>query len=176
MLSGKGDMQTFWVKMNRRSAGRSCSYSSDESLGFESTEGHSDVLSEETLRLVDWNVEILTKTLKQIIARREVLGIHREHIPRDMELEQADDTDVRHRVNEVMDLPPFDNRLTNLSAKANAVKLSAAVLEQLYSFFMEIAKLYNDNPFHNFSHGKWSLMSQHLLTRYLIQLVMLWFV
>jgi hypothetical protein len=158
VIPGKGDMQTYWLGINRPGSVTGTHSSSDDSFGkelilVESPPKGSGVLSGETLRLIDWNVDILTKALKQIIARRDVLGIKRENIPRDMELEQSDDTDVRHRVAEVMDLPPFDHRLASLSAKANNVQLPAAVEEQLHLFVEEVANLYNDNPFHNFTHG-----------------------
>jgi hypothetical protein len=156
-------MQTYWLGVNRgpgsvtgHSTGTHSS--SDDSFGkemmfLEQPQKDTEKLSNESLRLIDWNVDLLSKVLKQIIARREVLGIKRETVPRDVELKQGDDMDVRHRVAEVMDLPPFDHRLASLSAKAQRVKLPAAVEEQLHLFVVEVAKLYNDNPFHNFSHG-----------------------
>jgi hypothetical protein len=157
-------MNTYWLGVNRgpgsvsfstgtHSSASEGSYGKQEMILPETPQRGTGVLSTESSRLVDWNVEILTKVLKQIIARREVLGVQRESLPREMELEQSDDTDVRHRVAEVMDLPPFDHRLASLSAKANSIKLPAAVEAQLHLFVEEVAKLYNDNPFHNFSHG-----------------------
>jgi hypothetical protein len=139
VISGKGDMNTYWLGVNRgpgsvtgfstgtHSSASEGSYVKQEMILPETPRRDTGVLSTESSRLVDWNVEILTKVLKQIIARREVLGVQRESLPREMELEQSDDTDVRHRV--------------------------AEVEEQLHLFVEEVAKLYNDNPFHNFSHG-----------------------
>lgn len=176
-LTGKGEMQTYWLGINRGpgssvSGFSTHSGSSDESVveqtfSLESIQDPIDraELDSQVLRLIDWNVELLKTPLKNIIARREVLKMKRGHIPRNLELGLSSDTDISHKVAEVMDLPPFDPRLASLSEKAEKVELTAEVETQLKEFVTEIAKMYNNNSFHNFSHGKRHVLYSICLTR-----------
>ena len=53
---------------------------------------------------------------------------------------------------EIVELPRFDRRAAKRQLEnVDDVELSTVVVEQLKEYITEVAKMYNDNPFHNVS-------------------------
>jgi len=167
---GKGVLQTYFIEPGSRpgasNASTVSSIMSEDDDDFEE-------LDEKTRRLVDWNVEIMTKLIKQIVARREA----RSSISFNMWLtkglpgrlsrassamnlvEQPKAGTVIDEVQEVVELPAFDPRL-NLNARdPTTIELSAMVLTQLREYVSLIALMYKNNPFHCFEHASHVTMS-----------------
>ena len=103
-------------------------------------------------RLVAWNTELLLQLLKHIVARRDA-GTARKIMPAAltaMAKNIASDGMVVDEVTEIIQLPDFDERLSNKKIDANSVILGQDVIAQTRRFVSLIASMYRDNPFHNF--------------------------
>jgi 3'5'-cyclic nucleotide phosphodiesterase/Adenylate and Guanylate cyclase catalytic domain len=138
-------------------------------------------------RLVSWNVELLVRILKQIIAtRRIVAAINKANNPIDLfafrrEAEPNDtvtDVDVDkfnetlqgrtviNEVVEIIDMPDFDARTDVEHLDFESIEICPMVRSEINSFVTTIAALYRDNPFHNFEHASHVTMSvSKLLSR-----------
>lgn len=147
---GKGVMPSWFVEPSSHGASSTCS--SVESLGdFEG-----DELDPKTMRLIEWNVQIMSKMIKQIIARREAW----RSIPRGRRSVNGNKYNggisgqacgtVLEEVQEVVELPEFDPRLVVNQQDPNSIELSPEVMVQLHEFVSMIALMYKRNPFHNF--------------------------
>ena len=167
---GKGELQTYWLEIKRDN-----NMSGNMSLESESESDYSDfteedslaedidgeiVLDERSQRLVDWTVDQLSRLLKQIAARRQLLGLVADpDIAEKQVLDFSDGGTVIDEVEDVVELLPFDPKATNLDALVDNITLSAEVVSQLRDFVATIATLHNDNQFHNLSHATHVTMS-----------------
>ena len=181
---GKGEMTTYWMKVEATSQDRATSTrhttSSDASMSGDDdaplrasgsrVDGgtRSDRSGGKLDRLVDWNTEVLARLLREVVAHREASSSTREAPPsleRLDELERssagAGATCPSDEVQEIVALPAFDAAAVWSEADAAAsVVLGEAVEMQLRSFVRTIAALYRDvNPFHNFEHASHVTMS-----------------
>ena len=119
-------------------------------------------------RLVKWNVDVLTRLLKQIVARRNAIGNRRNY---DLMLTRAEGElrkkfMVLDEVVEIIPLPGFDQRIYRKQEDPNSIILPEPVVEQMKLYVSSIAMLYRDNAFHNFEHASHVTMSvSKLLSR-----------
>ena len=152
---GKGQMTTYWLSVGND---RSCSKRSTSSRSQASKENDSTssivfdektvVLDEKTKRLVNWNVQVLLRFLKLIVARRGQSD----------DLDGNDDWDdatqptaaVVDEVAEIIHLPKFSS---GPEAEGESVNVNKEIEAQLHEYVASIAKLYRNNPFHNFEHA-----------------------
>lgn len=132
-----------------------------------------------TARLVDWNVDIMQRLLKQIEAQRKAAvdrAQKEEQYTRQSAFESVDharrsiNPETSHyrepeeephsenpsriytdEVKEIISLPKFDGRAARKIDNADSVVLSYEVVNQLHDYVTNISKLYNDNSFHNVS-------------------------
>jgi hypothetical protein len=102
-------------------------------------------MSPKTARLVQWNVEIISKILRQIEAQRELSS----DCPDGTTTFGSGNGTVINEVQEVIALPNFNGKPTRDS---KSVKLDKKVGHQLHNLVSTVATLYRDNPFHNFEH------------------------
>jgi 3'5'-cyclic nucleotide phosphodiesterase/Adenylate and Guanylate cyclase catalytic domain len=137
-------------------------------------------------RLVTWNVEMLIRLLKQIIATRQTVEKNKVANPSELfgfrrgaeQVEQkknpvdtpnflkGEQGTVINEVVEIIDMPEFDASSDKEKLDANSVEVSDAVRSEINSFVTTIAALYRDNPFHNFEHASHVTMSvSKLLSR-----------
>lgn len=185
VAKGKGELQTFWL--DPRGVGPAASIQSggassvgdDQSLEglSESGLGRMASLASATTapvlnysgkhnRLVSWNTDIMSRLLRQIIARRESCGIFPDPLEKLLQME-ADVGRSRlalSEVREVIDMPDYDLRLDQVDP--STVILSHEVTRQLHDYVQTVAAMYRENPFHNFEHASHVTMSvQKLLSR-----------
>jgi len=158
---GKGKIQTYFVDPSGR-GGNSVS-SGEETIDDDEFQ----VMDDKTRRLVDWNVEILTKLIKQVVARREAW----ESVPRKKGLKtqassnsnrtssRIEQGTVLEEVKEVIELPDYDDRLSQAPANPASIELNTAVMTQLREYVSLIASMYHGNPFHCFEHASHVTMS-----------------
>ena len=192
---GKGEMTTFWLSLtDNSSCGDGHSSAGDSFAGgmmgassvaeanrknpkdgsakkphaHTQTQNNSTNLSEKNQRLVEWNVDILQRLLKQIAAKRRVTERSKHMMLRipsttsdaaNQPLESAKPHMVLEEVAEVICLPKFTNKAAGAMDHAEDVALSSDVLMQLHGYVGTIASMYNDNPFHNFEHASHVTMS-----------------
>ena len=160
---GKGRVQTWFVEPS--------SHASSNSSGSETLDDKDfHTMDDKTRRLVEWNVEIMTKLLKQIVSRREAwqkLG-RKGFANNSRDSHSAAQTLSSHNVVgstvldevlEVIELPAFDHRLEQDPTGTSKVVLSTPVTTQLREFVSIIATMYRSNPFHNFEHASHVTMS-----------------
>jgi hypothetical protein len=116
-------------------------------------------LSKKTMRLVNWNVDILAKILKNILARRassHIKGLSNEKL-KNLTFKNSD---LFQEVKDVISLPKFDATTFQNHVAPNSIELSPAVFQQLTDYVTRVAGFYNDvNPFHNFEHASHVTMS-----------------
>jgi len=181
---GKGELKTYWIELKGDSARSSRSGSSEESdsnMELESAQATlkhldkpvtSEGLKEEgegqnplnvkTMRLVQWNTEVLARFLREVVARREASGISNDSSETIAQHEQdvlKDSSIVLDEVKDVVWIPKFDSDAASKQKSANEVELGDGVVEQLQSYIQTIAAMYRDNPFHNFEHASHVTMS-----------------
>jgi hypothetical protein len=168
VAKGKGVMQTFWLAVTKEEEG-SEQDSSGHSSGQDTTGERMDTQKKEfmadvdakTRRLVEWNVEVLMRLLKQIEARRRILKQREPNRKADAD-EYALGTDDHMVIDEVREIItlPYDNFSELIRGAEENIVLPPEVGEELTDFVTNIASLYNDtNPFHNFEHASHVTMS-----------------
>eukprot|EP00980_Cylindrotheca_fusiformis_P018345 scaffold5995_cov113-Cylindrotheca_fusiformis.AAC.1 len=181
-VKGKGDMQTYWL---RKAKARKSKVSdakidmatvaesidtADESesieeivLGFE---GDTDQAMTKIDRLVEWNVEVLSSLLQQIIASRG--GVVNE-IGSLSEAEKrigSGGGTVLDEFTPIIPLKRFDTEHLRARRRPSSIEIGDAAKSQLRMYLSQIAGMYRDNPFHNFQHASHVTASvKKLLTR-----------
>jgi uncharacterized membrane protein len=134
------------------------------------TISHEAKASERREQLVDWNVQVLTKLIKQIVARRNATFAGRSLLAPSTYLRGESGEQVQNstsissslslgngrpldEVKEIIKLPDFDKRVARRQQIAESIELPAAVIHELKLFVVAISSLYQDNPFHNFAYA-----------------------
>lgn len=115
-------------------------------------------------RLVNWNVDVLGRLMRQIIARRLA---KREIQSDDQPLLSSEESgtsfstsrQVIEEVQEIISLPEFDAEAAKLQMETEEVALDEGIVTELKDFVGSIAGLYNSNAFHNFEHASHVTMS-----------------
>lgn len=115
------------------------------------TEAPKPVCSDRVARLIGWNVEVLLRLLKQIVARRNasetmvsdtVAAILHESLI----VQRSADGMVLDEVKEIIELPRFDARAAKNQQDIESIALDPKVPQQLEEFLMTIGRGYRDNP------------------------------
>ena len=201
LVKGKGQMQTYFLETVEDSVRRTrlakyknpCAYK-DSAISFadsviteESSEDDSD-FDDVSLadfeeqqemskldRLVEWNTEILSHLLKQILVTRpdDVRdGTNKasvklfEDLLKDDECGPANPTTVLDEFQEIIELPSISAEELSKRKHPDTITLRPVVVEQLRDLIKKIASMYNDNAFHNFEHASHVTASvRKLLTR-----------
>jgi hypothetical protein len=184
----RGRMQTFWLNTGLGGSPANLADGDDALSRCDSSEGqidndlwnisHDDALADRKKRLIDWNVEVLQKLLKQIVARRNAMdptAVRVQSIkPKALFMEMATDStalDVSSdsrgynvsmpldEVKEIIALPEFDPKIAKRQKDPNSIEIPDNVLAQLRFFVTTLAEMYRNNPFHNFAHASHVVMS-----------------
>jgi Adenylate and Guanylate cyclase catalytic domain len=159
-VKGKGIMQTYWLDIQAAgSRATSESASSEHSMGRSDNHPQhgsksntlGDTVNQQQLRLVDWNVDILSNVLKEIVARREACNEEREPEYIMRKLEQRKLQAPLDEMAECISLPKYDaKKATFLEQNPESIDLGHAVRDQLHDYVETIASMYRENPFHSF--------------------------
>ena len=152
---GKGMVQTFWVEPKQTD-----SMASDDEDGISASSDSSESMDEDddpptaddkTGRLVDWNVDILSRLLRQVIANRDTkttsrrISLKAPHFRFEIEEEGS----ILEEFSDVIDFIQPESKPVG----PDAVELPEHVSEQLRTFVKHVAGFYEDHPFHNFEHA-----------------------
>eukprot|EP00980_Cylindrotheca_fusiformis_P022361 scaffold9240_cov126-Cylindrotheca_fusiformis.AAC.1 len=167
-VKGKGEMQTYWVrKRSKPIKPKGANLKSDMETLEEGTETDesskradeedNDSLGIEgmnkTERLVEWNVEVLTSLLEQIVGSRG--GIVNK-IQTLSNAERNIGTGVRTVLEEctpIIPLKRFDTEELARRRRTSKVDIGDEAKSQLRNFISTISGMYLDNAFHNFEHA-----------------------
>jgi class 3 adenylate cyclase len=180
VAKGKGEMQTYFLglkgasAMSTSSGGSSDTGSIRGSLVDDETKNSipqdrnitnkdranedqaTRTVSEKQRRLVDWNAEVLTPLLKEMVALREASGIEATPEEELKTLENAkldSGNSVIEEVKEIVTLPVFNADTLMKMKDPELVDLGDEVIAQLTEYVTIISAMYRDNPFHNFEHA-----------------------
>jgi hypothetical protein len=168
---GKGELQTFFLETNKMARPYQSSVGSEAAsadlAGIEN--GLIDPVEavKKRNRSAEWTVEIMAHHLKAMAQARRVKRTKHDS-PAKMEvLEQASfsefGSDGKTVVDEIAEAITFPDNKAIMELSSNETELDVAVLEELRSYILTIASLYNDNPFHNFDHATHVAMSVNKL-------------
>eukprot|EP00536_Pseudo-nitzschia_multiseries_P000778 jgi/Psemu1/233997/estExt_Genewise1.C_90167 len=154
---GKGLMVTYWVEPRSRAASVSSSGTRSGlslNLNFAKTSSVEESLSSarissQTQRLISWNIDVLERLLKKIVARR--IALNRKSTPV-VWSKPCKTMIVLAEVKEVIKLPEYDSKYY-LAENPESIVLEPRVKFQLSEFVTAVARTYHDNPFHNFPHA-----------------------
>jgi hypothetical protein len=158
-VKGKGTLETYWLNVTnvRQASIASAAPSDGDELGMGlKTKYGKDIsgLDEKKNRLVNWNVEMLMRLLKQIVAHREVSPEPQKRVPHRSSSAPLDDHKPQlplEEVREIIHLPEYDDQATGKQANPDKVEIPIEVTKQLHALVGEISKMYRNNPFHNVS-------------------------
>lgn len=185
VAKGKGEMETYFLELKVQSSGSATSKSTNnsesesnqannmdaslKSLAIKDGLGRQDgpqvrtKLSSKANRLVKWNVEIISRLLKQVIARRnETNQVDVEGDPSEeftVTTSRFEGTTVIDEVKEIIQLPEFDVAAAKNQQDPATIELDEKVQQQLFDYVALIASMYRDVPFHNFEHASHVTMS-----------------
>lgn len=101
--------------------------------------------SKQFARMVTWNVEVLSRILKQILAKRQASGKKNQYLP---VLRCQEGKTISDEVVEAITFPPFDAFSTSEKLDVNSVSLPVPVQAQLHEYVSHICSLFRDNSFH----------------------------
>ena len=116
-------------------------------------------------RLVDWNVEVLVRLLKQIVAQRA--AVYQNSLKLQLSSSSSEPCDAKIKkgdtfldeVKEIIELPRFDASVARNQQDVDEVTLPTEAVLELKDYVMVIASLYRQNPFHSFEHASHVVMS-----------------
>mmetsp|Transcript_15180 Transcript_15180/g.37235 ORF Transcript_15180/g.37235 Transcript_15180/m.37235 type:complete len:1187 (+) Transcript_15180:134-3694(+) len=173
LVKGKGEMQTYWLRSSHSKRAKSKdtanriestifeeetaegSFSSSDDNGAESDlfDMNGVESMNKTERLVEWNVEVLSSLLQQIVTSR---GGSRKSIKplRAVESNIRSGQTILEEFVPIIQLKRPEGDLPNRLQRSNSMEVGDDVKSELRSFLSEIAAMYTDsNPFHNFEHA-----------------------
>jgi hypothetical protein len=168
---GKGFLQTYWLQVTSTQSVVDSAWSSSheeehvdqfsldgEEHSFEEhylMEEKPKLLSQKSLRLVDWNTSCLLQLLVQIVAQRRSTQVpNRKTPPDELDLTLEDGTMIMdHRIDFIPLPATVRIQQETLEKESICDDLDPIVKEQLSDFVCTIATLYRDNPFHCFEHA-----------------------
>jgi len=175
LVKGKGLVQSYWVFPKSSGDASSTGESSnafDDSKQMAVNMMGNDVFNDEeerreefmldlkTQRMVDWNVQILSKALKQLVAWHQVVPNPESSAKPVSEAALMIGKNGKTCLDEVKDIVSLPQYCAaSRATDADSVELSPQVQQQLHTFVYAIASQYNGNPFHNFEHASHVTMS-----------------
>lgn len=162
-------MRTYWLTVSTHHSNSNsisdrtastASVNMDDDQKDELTEvTSSNVLDAKTKRLVQWNVEVLLRQLKLIVAHRQAcsISLNDKDSPNEDRYNENNMTCCLDEVKEIITLPGFIEVQQDIDQ--DRAQVDEKVVKQLYSYMSRIAALYKNNPFHNFEHASHVTMS-----------------
>lgn len=137
LAKGKGEMQTYWLSLSDRSDGKPNSHDSQQAeMALEIEQGGlssaAKLNSEKTTRLIQWNVDTLSRLLKQILAQRKLTG-KTAGSAQSINEYSFHDTDRRviDEVKEVITLPAYSASKHVNKEDYHNIELPQVVMDQL---------------------------------------------
>ena len=173
VAKGKGELQTYWLKVADGSVASSSNVRSSQGSVEDRPRApkverpkrspkvttSNVAVASKAERLVQWNVELLSRHLKEILVQRD--STPKKVVPNKPAGRVVRDhygDNILGEVKDVLELPKLDpsSSVDMQHVDHNAIQLSTEVQQQLTDYVRKIASLYHDNPFHNW--GKLSFV------------------
>lgn len=118
-------------------------------------------LDEKTHRLINWNVEMMLRLLKQIVAHRGSTTKLNDGCMSQLPCDHIGEIPLQE-VREIIHLPDYNKRKSMKAVDPDTVTITDEVVTQLHDLVGSIAALYRDNPFHSFEHASRKLIPEDL--------------
>jgi hypothetical protein len=152
---GKGLMTTFWCEP-RPAAESDLPNGSSTSLELEprtSTVAREMTFDDNLGRLIDWNVAVLERLLVDVVA-------HREQQTRTLDMRGSGKrlASQLNLWNDLSEAISLSDPSYNFNRSSKSAQIDLIVTAQLRLLVTSIAKLCQNNPFHNFEHGTYMSM------------------
>eukprot|EP00980_Cylindrotheca_fusiformis_P011570 scaffold2738_cov119-Cylindrotheca_fusiformis.AAC.6 len=178
-VKGKGEMQTYWLKtkveegLEPLKSKRGIEYVAEtltnssitSSVGKANEIGDIEAMTK-TERLVEWNVEVLIPLLQQIIASRGGTAATKDQSLSRKEATIGTGETVLEEFVPIIPLKRFDAKELRKRQNASSIDIGEKAKSQLRNYLVNVASMYQDNPFHNFEHASHVTASvKKLLTR-----------
>ena len=176
---GKGALQTFWIVDQTVNSSDSKSVhesASTKGIVKEATSRRGSMSKNEqsatdgkTDRLINWNVDVLQRLLKQVVARRISLDLAASRVDKEAEaLNDSHSGSVLSEVKEIIALPYFNAASFKNNQDPESVVLDDVVKQQLIEYVSSVAAMYRGNPFHNFEHARYAILLVFENVQYII--------
>lgn len=171
---GKGRLQTYWcnpvvsdrcgMRDNYLTSSPSCVGWGQTSIGALPHTKH-----ERQNHLIDYNAEVLTQLLRKVVTKRNAI----KHLPKVKPVEKNDEkyskeinrykgkSTVMDQITEVVPFADFYPDGEDVPLE----ELDPIVKAQIHEFVSDVAKRYNDVPFHNFEHVSFIQLPQLSLSQ-----------
>lgn len=134
-------------------------------------ESPSKLCADKMSRLIDWHVDVLSKLLRQVVARRQAtLNDATIDSKECLKSSAASPTlpvgggMVIEDIKDIIELPCFDSRVASVQQDPDKVVLSQNVVHELRQYVSTIAAMYQNHPFHNFEHASHVTMSVRIFS------------
>lgn len=111
------------------------------------------LLADADRHMVEWNVDLFKRLLRQILAHRMGSGHDSKEGLVDLASSLKEGSTVRDELSRIVAFPFFDKEASRLKVDPDTIVLSDSVQQQLRDYVHLIATLYNENAFHNFKHA-----------------------
>ncbi|CAJ1963516.1 unnamed protein product [Cylindrotheca closterium] len=157
---GKGKVQTYWIK----TASKSSDGAESNDFDPQPEAAIHDIKHNVRQSLIDWQVELLSKLLKQIVLHRNLLQPTKSKPIKYMETSKSV---PRDEIAEKISMPAFDPT-KETSESMESVDLQQTVVRQLEDLIATYAGLYHDNHFHSFDHACHVTMSANKLLQRIV--------
>eukprot|EP00980_Cylindrotheca_fusiformis_P001064 scaffold293_cov135-Cylindrotheca_fusiformis.AAC.4 len=181
-VKGKGEMQTYWLNTKAAKPSKplksgkemptvseTLSNSSDSSSvkgAFADSDDDDFEAMTKRERLVEYNVEVLTSLMQQIIASRGTVVAPRHNSLSKIEATIGTGDTVLEEFVPIIPLKRFDAGDLSKRHDASSIDIGEEAKNQLRNFLTNVASMYRGNPFHNFEHASHVTASvKKLLTR-----------
>ena len=175
LAKGKGALKTYWLKITSRSdrgesqaetstgasseRDRDDAHFNDEASNgksaneknFKESRQYQQLSSNKTKRLIEWNVDVLKRLLKEVVARRQATMDRKqksqtEIYQPEMEHNQEAGKTVIDEVVEIIHLPKYNAKSTVDPEQLDTAELLGdQVCDQLRTYVASVAALYRDN-------------------------------
>lgn len=148
---GKGTLSTFWLDLKSASdgvskEGESASGGSEADPGdLEPEQDNQVVLDEKTSRLVKWNVDILSRYLRKIVARRmasDTPGEYPHKLVTEEIMDRRQEGTVLDHTQDIISMPHFSEKAEKRQVDPESIKLDDKVMEQLNKYVQTMAAMY----------------------------------
>eukprot|EP00980_Cylindrotheca_fusiformis_P013752 scaffold3541_cov116-Cylindrotheca_fusiformis.AAC.5 len=169
LVKGKGEIRTFWLNTkaakvsNPSKPGNEMPTVSETQTDFSDSSsakgasGDSDdddfKAMTKTERLVEYNVEVLTSLLQQIIASRGTVVDRTDGSLSNIEATIGTGDTVLEEFVPIIQLKRFDAGDLSKRHEASSIDIGEKAKTQLRNFPSNVASMYPNNPFHNFEHA-----------------------
>jgi len=134
---GKGTMQTYWLIIKEKVTSET---KASSVAGSDENSGQDD----RNQRLIDWNVDLLQRYLKRILAMRVVDA---------REITPTMNSSTTMIIDEVKDFISLQQEPRDYLCDPRSIELPEIVKDQLHEYVTTISTLYRDNSFHCFEHS-----------------------